>query len=77
MEILLYHKNFVTRFQLNTYDLCIENWIVKYKKQTIRFHVDDLKLRHKDSEVKDEFIDTLRNEYKSLFGYGSGKMKVN
>ena len=78
---LLYHKKFVNTlnmngFQLNPYDPCVENRIVNDKQQTIWFHVDDCKISHKDSKVNDEFIDTLQDEYKSVFEDGSGKMKV-
>ena len=39
--------------------------------------MDDCKLSHKDSEVNDEFIDTLRNEYESVIEDRSGKIKVS
>ena len=38
--------------------------------------MDDCKLSYQDSEVNDEFINTLRDEYESVFEYGSVKMKV-
>ena len=38
--------------------------------------MDDCKLRHQDSKANDEFINTLRDKYESVFEDGSGKMKV-
>ena len=77
---LIYYEKFVktlkrTGIQLNPYDPCVANSLVKNKQQNIFFHVDDWKLIHQDSEVNDEFINTLRDEYESVFEYGYGKMK--
>ena len=38
--------------------------------------MDNCKLIHQDSKVNYEFINTLRDEYESVFEDGSGKMKV-
>ena len=38
--------------------------------------MDDCKISHQDSEVNDEFINTLRDEYESELEDGSGKIKV-
>ena len=65
-----------TEFQLNPYDPCVANCLVDNKQKTIIFHVDDCKLIHQDSEVNDKFINTLGDEYESVFEDGSGKMKV-
>ena len=46
------------------------------KQQTICFHVEDCTLSHQDSELNDEFINTLLDEYDSVFEDGSGKMKL-
>ena len=46
------------------------------KQQTISFHVDDCKLSHVDPNVNTDLINTLRDEYESIFEDGSGKMKV-
>ena len=39
--------------------------------------MDNCKIIHQDSKENDEFINTLRDEYESVFEYGSGKMKVS
>ena len=41
------------------------------------FHVKDCKISHQDSKVNDKSINTLRDEYESLFEDGSGKIKVS
>ena len=69
---LLYYNKFVkilnkNGLQLNLYNPCAANIIVNDKKQTICFQADDCKLIHQDSKVNDEFINTLRNEYKGVF----------
>ena len=38
--------------------------------------MDDWKFIQKDRKAKGIFIDTLRDEYESVFEDGSGKMKV-
>ena len=65
-----------TGFQLNLYDPCVTNFIVNNKKQTILFHVYYCKISHQDSKVNDTFINTLRDEYESVFEDGSVKMKM-
>ena len=60
-------------FQLNPYDTCVSDCLLKNKQQTIWFHVDKFKLSHQDRKVNDEFINTLRDEYESLFEYGLEK----
>ncbi len=61
---LLYYKKFVKSltkqgFKLNPYDGCVTNKIVKGKKITICFHVDNCKISHKYSKVVDEAIKLL------------------
>ena len=79
---LLYYKKFSKTlkrnvFQLNPYDRCVANCLINDKQKTISFHVDDCKLSHQDSELNDEFINTILDEYESVFEDGSGKMKVS
>ena len=79
---LMYYNKFVKTmkrigFQLNLYHPCVENSLVNYKQQTICFHVYDCKLSHQDSKLNDKFINTLRDEYESVFEYGYRKMKMS
>ena len=64
-------------FKMNPYDPCTANRVVGGKQQTLLWHVDDCKLSHVDSKENDKFIDTLREEYESIFEDGSGKMTVS
>ena len=64
VDSLLYYKKYLKTlksnvFQINPYDLCVGNRLVNNKQKTICFHLDDCKLSHQDSEVNDEFINTL------------------
>jgi hypothetical protein len=61
---LLYYIKFVKTlkrndFALNPYDPCTANRMVNGMQQTCVWHVDDCKLSCVDTEVQDEFIETL------------------
>jgi hypothetical protein len=79
---LLYYKKLAKSlvnhgFQLNLYDGCVANKIVKGKQLTVCFHVDDGKISHEHPKVVDETINLLRAEYESIFEDGLGAMKVD
>jgi len=79
---LLYYRKFVKSltdwgFELNPYDPCVANKIVKGQQMTICFHVDDCKLSHCSSKENDCMIEHIREEYESIFEDGSGKMVVH
>ena len=78
---LRYYKKFIntlksTVFQLNPYYICVANRLVNDKQQTIYSHMDKFKLSHQDSKVKEKFINTLRDEYESVFEDGYIKVEV-
>jgi hypothetical protein len=79
---LLYYRKFVKSltdigFELNPYDPCVANKIIKGKQMTICFHVDDCKLSHMIPKIMDKMIGYLRREYESIFEDGSGAMQVS
>jgi hypothetical protein len=79
---LLYYKKFVKSlvnhsFELNPYNGCVANKIVKGKQITVCFHVDDCKISHDYPKVVYETIDWLRLEYESIFENGLDAMKVH
>jgi hypothetical protein len=47
---------------VNPYNWYVANKIVNGKQLTIVWHVDDLKISHKDSKVVDIMLDKLNNE---------------
>lgn len=53
-------------FQINPYDWCIANKNISGSQLTIVWHVDDLKISHKDKAVVDEIIKSLRSEYEII-----------
>jgi hypothetical protein len=58
---LLYYKKFwkdleEIGFEINPYNPCVANRIVKGKQHTITWHVDDLKSSHVDPKVNNEFL---------------------
>jgi hypothetical protein len=78
---LLYYRKFTNSlklrgFEMNPYDPCVWNKMIKGTQITICFHVDDCKISHKLVSVVDYTIEWLRGEYESLFTDGTGKMKV-
>ena len=42
-------------FDINPYDPCVANKMVKGKQLTVCWHIDDLKASHMDSRVNDSF----------------------
>jgi len=42
-------------FKINPYDICVANKLINRKQLTILWHVDDLKISHKDKKVVDQF----------------------
>ena len=78
---LLFYKKFRKNllregFEINPYDPCVANKMVNGKHQTICWNVEDCKLRHRDKRVNNRFILVLKEEYKSIFKNGYGKMTV-
>ena len=65
--IIFYNKLFkhVTDhgFTQNEYDMCTFNKIVNGEQITVQFHVDDLKVSHKEQSVLDDFLIDLRDEF--------------
>ena len=79
---LLFYEKFTNSlkskgFVKNPYDPCVWNKIVNRKQLTIVFHVDDCKLSHVESNILDDTIEWLRQDYESIFKDGSEKMKVS
>ncbi len=78
---LLYYRKFTESLKRkklikNPYDPYIWNKVIKGKQCTICFHVDNCKISNVILKVIDNMIVWLRQEYKSIFTDGSGKMKV-
>ena len=54
-------------FDINPYDSCVANKMIKGSQCTIVWHVDDLKISHVDPQVLEEIVQTIKKE----FGTGS------
>jgi len=59
-------------FKINPYDICVANKMVNGKQLTVVWHVDDLKVSHKDVPVVDQFIEWCREKWEDP---GITKMK--
>jgi hypothetical protein len=78
---LLFYCKFVeslemNEFIMNPYDPCVWNKIINGKQCTICFHVDNCKISHVSTEVLDNIIAWLREEYENVFTDRSRIMKV-
>lgn len=51
------------KFKLNPYDGCVANKMINGDQCTIMWHVDDLKISHKDPNVVTNIINELEEEY--------------
>ena len=51
---------------------CVANKIIEGNQMTVVWHVDDLKVSHKDPQQIDKFINFLKTKYENE----SGKVKV-
>ena len=62
---LIYYKKFRKsledeRYELNYYEPCVPNNIIKVIHMTVCFHVDDCKLTHKSPKVVENLIMCLK-----------------
>ena len=65
---LLFYKKFRKsleeyKFKVNPYDPCVANKLVNGRTMTISWHVDDVKISHKDPKVVTEFVDWVKKVY--------------
>jgi len=65
---LLYYKKFrkdmeSIGYEINPYDPCVANKMIRGKQHTVCWHVDDLKSSHVDPKVNDEFLKWLNIKY--------------
>jgi len=50
-------------FKINDYDMCVANKIINGSQCTITWHVDDLKISHRDPSVVDDIIHNINAVY--------------
>ena len=50
-------------FEINPYDPCVANMMIDGEQCTILWHVDDLKISHKDEAVIDKILNWLEDTY--------------
>ena len=79
---LLYYQRFVQdllsiNFIINPYDPCVANKFVKHKQLTVVWHVDDLKVSHRNPAIVTKMADWLKATYERLFDDGSGEMQIS
>ncbi len=52
-------------FYLNPYDQCVSNKVINGFQMTLAFHVDDLKISHRDSAVVRNIIAWFKSIYRA------------
>jgi hypothetical protein len=50
-------------FEANPYDICVMNKMMNGKQCTVLWHVDDLKISHKEAKVTESILDLLNDRY--------------
>ena len=50
-------------FKVNPYDICVANRMINDLQFTVLWHVDDLKISHKDSKVMNQFVEWATKKY--------------
>jgi Reverse transcriptase (RNA-dependent DNA polymerase) len=50
-------------FEVNPYDPCVANKTFNHAQLTVSWHVDDLKVSHRDEKVVSEFISWIKEQY--------------
>jgi len=68
---MLFYKKLVkdlqhNGFELNLYDPCVANKIVKGKQMTVSWHVDDLKVSHVNPKEIEHFLKWVKETYGSI-----------
>ena len=53
-------------FEINPYDSCVANKTINGHQCTLTWHVDDLKISHKDPAVVTQIIEDLKNTFATL-----------
>ena len=76
---LLFYKKLVSElvemgFELNKYDPCVANRMINGSQQTATWHVDDLKISHKDAAVNTKTIKELAKIYGPKVTVSRGKV---
>ena len=56
----------VMGFKLNQYNCCVANKMIKNDQCTIIWHVDDLKITHKDCSVVEEVIKKIEEKFEKM-----------
>ena len=58
-------------FEINPYDTCVANKIVRGTQMTVVWHVDDMKISHKMHEAVTSFMNYIKDRYGQI-----GKVKM-
>ena len=79
-------------FRLNPYDPCVANKVIDGGQMTLTFHVDDIKISHRDPAQVDDLIDWFKSIYGSnvrvsrgrthdylgmMLSYSDGKVRIS
>jgi hypothetical protein len=58
-------------FLVNPYDPCVANKAINQAQLTVSWHVDNLKIGHRDEKVVSDFMEWIKQQYRKI-----GEVKV-
>jgi len=64
-------------FKVNPYDPCVANMNVLGYQLTITWHVDDMKVSHKLTDIVDSFIDWIKMKYEDVTKVKASRGKIH
>ena len=82
VSAMLFYKKLVSDlqsygFEVNPYDPCVANKDVKGNQMTVSWHVDDLKVSHKEPKVIDDFLQWVKKTYGNIGEVKTTRGKVH
>ena len=64
-------------FKLNIFDYCVSNNMIWYKKITITWRVDEIKVSHAEKDIVDALIQQTKEKYAYITKLKPSREKIN
>ena len=64
-------------FKVNPYDPCVAKNMIHDKKNTINWHVDDLKVSRAENDIVDAFIEWTKDTYEDVTKLKPPRVKIH
>ena len=63
--------------EVNPYDFCVSNKMIRDKKITITWHVDELKVSHSKKDIVDALIQWTKDTYEDITKLNPSRGKIH